>query len=128
VSGGGSDPELNWSGLLIWGDRVVSGGLLRSAANAWPAQLLWGSPATDAGEPIQWGVFCVTAACDATSPWTIASMLSVADVNGLASDGDTVVWGTTDGDTVVWGTTDGDTVVWGTSCTDPSCEPVLWNR
>ena len=37
--------------------------------------------------------------------------------------------GTTDGDTVVWGTNDdGDTVVWGTSCTDPSCQPVIWNQ
>jgi hypothetical protein len=38
------------------------------------------------------------------------------------------VWGTSDaGDTVVWGTSDeGDTVVWGTSCTDPDCEPVIW--
>ena len=33
------------------------------------------------------------------------------------------------GDTVVWGTNDdGDTVVWGTSCTDPSCQPVIWNQ
>ena len=32
-----------------------------------------------------------------------------------------------DGDTVVWGTSDGDTVVWGTSCSDPSCDPVIWN-
>jgi hypothetical protein len=38
------------------------------------------------------------------------------------------VSGADDGDTVVWGTDDGDTVVWGTSCSDPSCEPVVWNR
>ena len=42
-----------------------------------------------------------------------------------------VVFGTSDteDDTVVWGTSDteGDTVVWGTSCTDPSCQPVVWN-
>ena len=23
---------------------------------------------------------------------------------------------------------DGDTVVWGTSCSDPSCNPVVWDR
>jgi hypothetical protein len=46
-----------------------------------------------------------------------------------SDDGDTVVWGTDDGDTVVWGTSDdGDTVVWGTSCSDPSCEPVIWGH
>jgi hypothetical protein len=45
------------------------------------------------------------------------------------AEASTVVWGTDDNETVVWGTDDGDgdTVVWGTSCTDPSCEPVLWN-
>jgi len=41
------------------------------------------------------------------------------------------VFGTGQGeaDTVVWGTGEGEgeTVVWGTSCTDPSCEPVIWN-
>jgi serine protease AprX len=47
---------------------------------------------------------------------------------GTTSDGETVVWGTTDGETVVWGTNDGETVVWGTSCTDPSCESVVWNK
>jgi hypothetical protein len=57
-----------------------------------------------------------------------------------ATDGDTVVWGTNDGDPVVWGTSadadtvvwgttsDGDTVVWGTSCSDPSCNTVIWGH
>jgi serine protease AprX len=45
------------------------------------------------------------------------------------TDGDSV-WGTDDGSGgVVWGTgDDGEGVVWGTSCTDPSCEPVIWNN
>jgi hypothetical protein len=58
-------------------------------------------------------------------PWN-AQAVSASD-----TEGDTVVWGTGDGegDTVVWGTGDGegDTVVWGTSCSDPSCQPVVWN-
>jgi subtilisin family serine protease len=45
------------------------------------------------------------------------------------SDHETVVWGTGDDETVVWGTNDDDeTVVWGTSCSDASCEPVMWNN
>jgi len=41
---------------------------------------------------------------------------------------DTIVWGTTSDDTIVWGTSSDDTIVWGTSsCTDPSCEPVVWS-
>ena len=42
------------------------------------------------------------------------------DIVGGASDDDgSVVWGTGD---------DNEGVVWGTSCTDPSCDPILWNQ
>jgi hypothetical protein len=61
--------------------------------------VVWGS--TDGGETVVWG----------------------------SNDrGETVVWGSTDGgETVVWGSTDGgETVVWGSTCTDPSCQPVVW--
>lgn len=43
-------------------------------------------------------------------------------------DNEAGVQGTTDDDSVVWGTNDDDSVVWGTSCTDPSCEPVVWSN
>ena len=60
-------------------------------------------------------------------PWTLSIVSGVSD-----GEGETVVWGTSDGegDTVVWGTSDteAETVVWGTSCSDPSCQPVVWNR
>ena len=43
---------------------------------------------------------------------------------------DTGTSGTSDaeGDMVVWGTSDGegDMVVWGTSCSDPSCDTIVW--
>jgi serine protease AprX len=77
-----------------------------------------------------------TTVCDVLScnPPTSLSILDTGGAGsqtvvwGTTSDGETVVWGTTDGETVVWGTNDGETVVWGTSCTDPSCEPVVWNK
>jgi subtilisin family serine protease len=50
---------------------------------------------------------------------------------GGGSGGDNgAVWDTDDGSSgVVWGTgDDGEGVVWGTSCTDPSCEPVVWSN
>ena len=128
AAGGGDAPAPTWNAALIWDGRVVSGGRLRANATAWPSAVTWGSPVTATGEAIDWGIVCVTTACDATSPWTLTSMLGASAVNGVVSGGDTVVWGTNDGDTVVWGTADGDTVVWGTSCTDPSCEPVIWPR
>jgi subtilisin family serine protease len=127
-----------WSRQLIWGNRLMSGGRLTPDANAWSTAVVWGAPATATGQPIVWGIACLTSTCD-TTPSNIAipgdllfAMSGAGDtvVWGTSDPGDTVVWGTSDpGDTVVWGTSDdGDTVVWGTSCTDPSCEPVIWNH
>jgi subtilisin family serine protease len=154
-SPGGSAPSTGgWSGRVIWGNRLAAGGQLTAVANAWRSDVMWGSATTPAGEPIELGVVCGRR-CDGDVPrWTIDGARNVvwgircggADcverwsiglfgasdgdtvVWGTTESGDTVVWGTADGDTVVWGTSDdGDTVVWGTSCTDPSCAPVIWN-
>jgi hypothetical protein len=77
---------------------------------------------------VVWGSICGGNNCSA--PWTFALVSSATDgetvVWGTTDEGETVVWGTTDGETVVWGTTEGETVVWGTSCGDPSCKPVIW--
>jgi hypothetical protein len=80
----------------------------------------WGH---DGSTDVVWGSQCGGWDCSSGTPWS-------GPPGGVwtTNDGDTVVWGTSDGDTVVWGTTDGDTVVWGTSCTDPSCEPVVWRN
>jgi serine protease AprX len=113
-----ADLESNqWGRRIIWGNQIVSGGSLgvvwRTATTS-TGQILDSSvwSASDTGDTVVWG----------TSDGGDAVVWGT-------TDGDTVVWGTSDnGDTVVWGTSDGDTVVWGTSCTDPSCEPVIWNR
>jgi len=137
----------SWSARILWGNRLYQGGVLSPYASAWSTDITWGTPQTLYGESIGWGNIC-TSNCDdvgSWSPWasTSASANVVwgsrcggddCTVSWLAADaanddGDTVVWGTEDGDTVVWGTNDdGDTVVWGTSCSDPSCEPVMWSR
>jgi subtilisin family serine protease len=125
-----------WSGAIIWGDHVVSGGVMTADANAWGVGVPWGTTSVDSA-PTSWGLTCnPDCAADApqwvawqvTDTWTTSSDGDTV-VWGTSGDGDTVVWGTSggDGDTVVWGTSgDGDTVVWGTSCSDPSCEPVMW--
>jgi serine protease AprX len=135
-----SSPE--WSGQIIWGNRLVTGGWLTAGANAWRSDVTWGSSTARNGEPIEFGLNCATPTCetgatawtidpgirnvvwgskcgnsDCAGPWIIdVFMTSVGDTGvwGTA-EGDTVVWGTTEGDTVVWGTTEGDTVVWGTT-------------
>jgi serine protease AprX len=132
------DPDAPaWSRHIIWGNQLVSGGRLTSGASAWSTSVLWGAAATATGQNVVWGVWGTSDAGD-TVVWgtnggdTVVWGTGGGDtvVWGTSDSGDTVVWGTSDtGDTVVWGTSDGgDTVVWGTSCTDPSCEPVVWNR
>lgn len=77
----------------------------------------WGSGRS---ENVVWGNTCGGQDCPPFTPYVLT-----LDVANMASDGDTVVWGTTeDGDTVVWGTTeDGDTVVWGTA---DNGDTVVW--
>lgn len=137
-----------WSGHLIWGNRLESGGKLTAAANAWALTVTWGAAQTSDGSRIWWGRLpddsrwqtpCLNLLCDlldittgpspnvvwgdacggldcAAVPWTAAGVDATDD-----KEADTVVWGTSDN-------SEGDTVVWGTSCTDPSCNPVIWSR
>jgi hypothetical protein len=121
-----------WSRQIIWGNRLVTGGWLSSGANAWSANVTWGSATTPDGQPIEFGFSCGSLACDeAPTAWTIdpgfrnvvwGSKCGNSNCDGpwiidvfITTVGDTVVWGTAEGDTVVWGTTEGDTVVWGTT-------------
>jgi serine protease AprX len=121
-----------WSGQMIWGNRLVTGGWLTADANAWSSDVTWGSSTTRDGLPIEFGLRCASAACEGgATAWTIdpgfrnvvwGSNCGHSDCDGpwiidvfTATVGDTVVWGTAEGDTVVWGTTEGDTVVWGTT-------------
>jgi len=147
-------PTSDWSGRIMWGNRLVTGGRLTMAATAWNSDVKWGDATTPDASPIVFGVVCADDPCDNGPAWTAEGARNVvwgsrcggedctdawaiglfgasagdAVVWGAGADGDTVVWGTSDGDTVVWGTSDGDTVVWGTSCTDPSCTPTIWPR
>jgi serine protease AprX len=128
-----------WSGQMIWGNRLVTGGWLTSDANAWTSDITWGSSTTRNGQPIEFGLRCASPTCEGgATPWTIdpgfrnvvwGSKCGHSDCNGpwiidvyATMEGDTVVWGTAEGDTVVWGTTEGDTVVWGTTDGDT----VVW--
>jgi hypothetical protein len=150
---------------LIWGNRLAWGGRLAPGAAAWSQDVIWGAADAEGGQTIEWGVICSVRHCNSQSEdwrtWTAADSRNAvwgttcggADCIGVwspaaasdgdtvvwgtsdgdtvvwgTSDGDTVVWGTSDGDTVVWGTSDGDTVVWGTSCEDPSCMSQPWGH
>ena len=103
-----------WSRHVLWGNHLVSGGVINPNANAWKLGVEWGWAKTNAddGDNIVWG--------------TMTDGDNI--VWGTASDGDNIVWGTmTDGDNIVWGTaTDGDNVVWGTDCGGADCDNIVW--
>jgi serine protease AprX len=113
-----------WSRRVIWGNRLMKGDRLSAGASAWAMDATWGASTNASGARVTtgltstrnvvWGSACGGADCE--GPWTVEG----------ASDEDSVVWGTDDADSVVWGTDDGDSVVWGTTCSDPACEPVVW--
>ena len=159
ASASGTYPDASrWGRRLIWGNSAVKNGRITQDRNAWAAGLRWGSSQAADGSPITWGLTCTTPACDSSSgpwslstakprnvvwgvacggddcstPWTVSTVIAASDgdtvVWGTTEAGETVVWGTTDAETVVWGTTEADTVVWGTSCTSASCQPMSWPR
>jgi serine protease AprX len=103
-----------WAKHILWGNHMLSGGVIDPTANAWRLGVEWGWAKTQAddGDNIVWGT------------------MSDGDniVWGTAADGDNIVWGTAaDGDNIVWGTsTDGDNIVWGTDCGGADCDNIMW--
>ena len=139
VSGGRLTPDASgWSTSVVWGAMTAQNG----APAAWGVTCTAADCSGDASwttswdttttsyRNVVWGSTCGGLDCATSSIVATGLMGSSGGVLIWGtSDGDTVVWGTNDGDTVVWGTNDnGDTVVWGTSCTDPSCQSVIWNQ
>ena len=108
----GSMPS-TWAKHILWGNHLMSGGVLNPGANAWRLGVEWGWARTQAadGDNIVWGTV------DGDNI-----------VWGTAVDGDNIVWGTAvDGDNIVWGTAaDGDNIVWGTDCGGADCANVVW--
>ena len=126
----------SWSRHILWGNHMLSGGVINPNANAWRLGVEWGWAKTNAtdGDNIVWGtvtdgdnIVWGTVADGDNIVWgTAADGDNI--VWGTAADGDNIVWGTaTDGDNIVWGTaTDGDNIVWGTDCGGADCDSVVW--
>jgi serine protease AprX len=136
-----------WSRSLIWGNRLVRGGRLTADVNAWAASVVWG-----AEKEVKIGILCTDADCEAAEakwiPWDVSAsphnvvwgslcggdncqtdwspgaVFTSNDSVVWGMDNDAVVWGM-ESDAVVWGMSD-DGVVWGMSCSDQSCEPMIW--
>ena len=132
-----------WSRQIIWGNQLLSGGVLDPSANAWMPGVEWGWAQTQggAGDNIVWGTQC-SGGCD-NIVWGTYGGDNI--VWGTGSDdnivwgtygrdnvvwgtygGDNIVWGTYGGDNVVWGTGFGDNIVWGTDCGGADCDNIVW--
>jgi hypothetical protein len=117
-----------WSKTILWGNRKLSGGVIKPNGSAWNTRTVWGSALTDAGENIVWG----TMARDLDNIVWGTSLLDAQNIVwGTISllDGENIVWGTMrDGENIVWGTAlaDIDNIVWGTTCAGANCENVVW--
>jgi serine protease AprX len=141
-----TSPE--WGRRVIWGTRLIRGGRIMPAVNAWWEDVTWGAPTTSSGQPVEWGwvdvdgeaapwrVTCTDSACSTFA--VSGGVLNVvwwlecggSDCDGAwsvermrtaasnAGGADTIVWGTDDTETIVWGTEGGDTIVWGTDDAD----------
>ena len=85
-----------WSKRIIWGNHLLTGGVLLPNKNAWSLGTTWGVAKTESGDNIVWGT---------------------------EGNGDNIVWGTDGGDNIVWGTRAGDNIVWGTEGTGDN---IVW--
>lgn len=107
-----SDPT-PWNKHINWGNHRIGGGVLRSDANAWRVDVVWGASRTADGSSIVWGTVCKRADdCGSV-------------IRGSIDDKDNTVWGTSCTDAscsdVVWGPSTEDNIVWGTTCGGADC-------
>src|SRR5439155_21442143 len=65
-----------WSRHIIWGNHLLSGGVVLPDANAWRTDVVWGAMQSDTGDNIVWG---------------------------SAKAADNIVWGTVANDNIVSG-------------------------
>jgi hypothetical protein len=138
--------DVTWGATVVpdgqnveWGVSCATGGCDADGSSTPPVAACPDAGCTtaawSAGDSpnVVWGMLCGGADCQ--EPWTLTrggtALLSTGGdetVVWATGEADTVVWATTDEETVVWATIDEDAVQWGMSCTDPSCEPVIWKK
>jgi serine protease AprX len=111
-----------WSKEIHWGNRRLTGGVLKPNGNAWALNIVWGT--VDDSENIVWGTLCGD--CENIVWGTIDDAENI--VWGTVYDAENIVWGTLDAaENIVWGTSgDDENIVWGTACGGNDCENIVW--
>jgi serine protease AprX len=114
----------DWSKTVIWGNQMLTGGIINPYGNAWTPGVEWGWATTQiaSGDPVVWGTLCAgscdnivfgTASNGDNIVWGTAAAANT--VSGTAAAGN-IVWGTAaPGDNIVWGTSAAANIVWGTA-------------
>ena len=110
-----------WSREIHWGNRRLTGGVLKPNGSAWALNIVWGTVSDS--ENIVWGTLCSD--CE-NIVWGTADSENI--VWGTLADTENIVWGTFDAaENIVWGTTgDDENIVWGTACGGGDCENIVW--
>ncbi len=109
-----------WSGHIVWGNYLVSGGYLNPLGSAWATSVVWG----ELGGALSWGSSCPRGCGNIVWGTDDASGENVV---WATSARDNIVWGTTTRNgNIVWGTAGRDNIVWGTDCGGADCDNVIW--
>ena len=141
---------LGWSRHVIWGNHLLTNGMIMPTANAWATNIVWGASRDAVGDNIVWGASCHEADCD-NIVWGAGADDGENIVWGASRDDDNIVWGNSVGfdsldDNIVWGASvvcdefvpdcdnivwgngasDDENVVWGSDCGDDDCDNIVW--
>ncbi len=121
-----------WSKHVIWGNHLISHGIMVPSKNAWGLNIVWGTAKTlgSEGDNIIWG----TGGDGDNIIWGTGDGDNIIWGTG---DGDNIIWGTGaslnimwaivgDGDNIIWGTADSDNIIWGTDCGGADCDTAVW--
>jgi serine protease AprX len=123
-----------WSRHIIWGNHLISGGIIVPSQNAWPTSVMWGSATTlgaNGGTNIIWG----TQSGGDNIIWGTASgnniIWGTATFNNIiwgTASLTNIIWGTSlDGSgNIIWGTDFSTNIIWGTDCGGADCDQVVW--
>ena len=102
-----------WSKHVLWGNQMLSGGVVDPTANAYGLGVNWGVARTDSGENINWGSECADEVCEG-SVW------------GSSQEIGNILWGShcadPECDDVQWGSISASNIVWGNDCGGDDCE------
>jgi serine protease AprX len=119
----------SWSKQVIWGNRRITGGVIRPNANAFALGTTWGAAASRTGDNLVWGT--LFGGDKDNIVWGTFDLLGTDNIvwgTVVGSSGENIVWGTyRSGENIVWGTLSTvDNIVWGTDCGGADCENIVW--